>query len=83
MPSHVHLILCPRDTKGLSRAIGPAHKRWANFINSRGRWRGHLFDGRFASVRRSRTDCCSDQVNTGPVTLFRTKSSQFQSFVNL
>ena len=50
MPNHVHLILCPRDTKGLSRAIGPAHKRWANFINSRGRWRGHLFDGRFASV---------------------------------
>jgi putative transposase len=27
-----------------------AHKRWANFINGRGRWRGHLFDGRFASV---------------------------------
>ena len=50
MSNHVHLILCPRDTKGLSRAIGPAHKRWANFINSRGRWRGHLFDGRFASV---------------------------------
>jgi putative transposase len=50
MPNHVHLILYPRDTKGLSRALGAAHKRWGNFINSRGRWRGHLFDGRFASV---------------------------------
>jgi putative transposase len=50
MPNHVHLILCPRDQKGLARALGAAHKRWANFINGRGRWRGHLFDGRFASV---------------------------------
>src|ERR1700733_830917 len=50
MPNHVHLILYPQDTKGLSRAVGAAHKRWANFINGRGRWRGHLFDGRFSSV---------------------------------
>src|SRR3984957_18879468 len=50
MPNHVHLILCPRDTNSLARALGAAHKRWANFINGRGRWRGHLFDGRFASV---------------------------------
>jgi putative transposase len=50
MPNHVHLILFPRDEKGLSRAIGAAHKRWANFINGRSRWRGHLFDNRFASV---------------------------------
>lgn len=50
MPNHVHLILCPRDANGLARALGAAHKQWANFINGRGRWRGHLFDGRFASV---------------------------------
>jgi len=50
MPNHVHLILCPRDKTGLSQAIGAAHKRWANFVNGRGRWRGHLFDNRFASV---------------------------------
>ncbi|MGH6890029.1 MAG: transposase [Rhizomicrobium sp.] len=50
MPNHVHLILCPDDATGLARALGAAHKRWANFINGRGRWRGHLFDGRFASV---------------------------------
>jgi putative transposase len=50
MPNHVHLILCPADADGLARALGAAHRRWANFINARGRWRGHLFDGRFASV---------------------------------
>ena len=50
MPNHVHLILCPRDMAGMGRALGAAHRRWANFINGRGRWRGHLFDGRFASV---------------------------------
>jgi putative transposase len=50
MPNHVHLILCPGVEDGLARALGGAHRRWANFVNARGRWRGHLFDGRFASV---------------------------------
>jgi len=50
MPNHVHLILSPSDPEGLGRAMGAAHRRWANFVNARGRWRGHLFDGRFASV---------------------------------
>lgn len=50
MPNHVHLVLCPGDADGLARALGAAHKKWANFINGRGRWRGRLFDGRFASV---------------------------------
>ncbi|HEX4158517.1 MAG TPA: transposase [Rhizomicrobium sp.] len=65
MPNHVHLILYPRDTKGPSRALGAAHKRWANFINSRGRWRGHLFDGRSADV------IITNLVNVGPVTELR------------
>ena len=47
MPNHVHLIACPETAEGLGRAMGAAHRRWAN---ARGRWRGHLFDGRFASV---------------------------------
>ena len=50
MPNHVHLIACPRTADGLAQALGAAHRRWANFVNARGRWRGHLFDGRFASV---------------------------------
>jgi len=50
MPNHVHLILYPSTEDGLGRALGGAHRRWANYVNVRGRWRGHLFDGRFASV---------------------------------
>ena len=30
--------------------LGAAHRRWARFVNARERWRGHLFDGRFAPV---------------------------------
>jgi len=50
MPNHVHLILCPATADGMGKALGAAHRRWANFVNARGRWRGHLFDGRYASV---------------------------------
>jgi putative transposase len=50
MPNHVHLILVPKDDLGLSRAIGAAHRRYTHFINARGRWTGHLFQSRFASV---------------------------------
>jgi len=30
--------------------VGEAHRRYANFPNARGRWTGHLFQSRFASV---------------------------------
>jgi putative transposase len=50
MPNHVHLILVPQDETGLARAIGAAHRRYTHFINARGRWTGHLFQSRFASV---------------------------------
>jgi len=50
MPNHVHLILIPSDETGLGRAVGEAHRRYTNFINARGRWTGHLFQGRFSSV---------------------------------
>jgi putative transposase len=50
MPNHVHLVAVPDDEAGLGRAIGEAHRRYTNFINARGRWTGHLFQSRFASV---------------------------------
>ena len=50
MPNHVHLILTPQGADGMSRASGEAHRRYTNFINARGRWTGHLFQSRFASV---------------------------------
>jgi putative transposase len=50
MPNHVHLILNPRHADGLGRAVGEAHRRYTNFIHARGRWTGHPFQSRFASV---------------------------------
>jgi putative transposase len=50
MPNHVHLILTPVDASGLARAVGDTHRRYTTYINARGRWHGHLFQSRFASV---------------------------------
>ena len=49
MPNHVHLIAVPHSADGLRRAIGEAHRRYTRQINFREGWRGHLWQGRFAS----------------------------------
>ena len=49
MPNHVHLIVVPQSADGLRRAIGEAHRRYTRRVNFRQRWRGHLWQGRFAS----------------------------------
>jgi len=49
MPNHVHYIAVPQSEDGLRRAIGEAHRRYTRHINFRENWRGHLWQGRFAS----------------------------------
>ena len=49
MPNHVHLIAVPESEDGLRRAIGEAHRRYTRHVNFREGWRGHLWQGRFAS----------------------------------
>jgi putative transposase len=49
MPNHVHLIAVPHTEEALSRAIGEAHRRYTRRINFREKWRGHLWQERFAS----------------------------------
>lgn len=49
MPNHVHLIAVPESEDGLRRAIGEAHRRYTRYINFREKWKGHLWQGRFAS----------------------------------
>jgi putative transposase len=49
MPNHVHLIAVPNTEDGLRRAIGEAHRRYTRRVNLRENWRGHLWQGRFAS----------------------------------
>lgn len=49
MDNHVHLILTPRSEDGLRAMLGEAHRRYTRMVNFREGWRGHLFQGRFAS----------------------------------
>jgi len=49
MPNHVHLITTPTTKEGLHKAIGEAHRRYTRMINFRKKWRGYLWQGRFAS----------------------------------
>ena len=49
MPNHVHLIVVPESAGGLRVGIGEAHRRYSRRINFRQGWRGHLWQGRFAS----------------------------------
>ena len=49
MPKHVHLIVVPQSAESLRRAIGEAHRRYTRWINFREGWRGHQWQGRFAS----------------------------------
>jgi putative transposase len=49
MPNHTHLIAVPSTENGLRWAIGEAHRRYTRRINFREKWRGYLWQGRFAS----------------------------------
>jgi putative transposase len=49
MPNHVHLIAVPSSEESLRLAIGEAHQRYTRRINFREKWRGYLWQGRFAS----------------------------------
>jgi len=49
IPNHVHLIAVPASEEGLRRAVGEAHRRYTRRINFRKKWRGYLWQGRFAS----------------------------------
>lgn len=49
MPNHIHLVAVPQSEDSLRRAIGEAHRRYTRRINFREKWRGYLWQGRFAS----------------------------------
>ena len=49
LPNHVHLIAVPATEEALRRAVGEAHRRYTVAVNLREGWRGHLWQGRFAS----------------------------------
>src|SRR5208283_784768 len=49
MPNHTHSIAVPSSDDGLRWAIGETHRRYTRRINFREKWRGYLWQGRFAS----------------------------------
>jgi putative transposase len=49
MPNHVHLVAVPPSREAFVGAIGEAHRRYTRRVNFREGWRGHLWQGRFAS----------------------------------
>ena len=69
MPNHVHLIAVPKTKEGLNLAIGEAHRRYTRRINFREGWRGHLWQGRFASFIMDEPYllACAKYVELNPV----------------
>lgn len=49
MENHVHLVAVPQSEEGLHRLFKPLHMRYAQRINRRREWKGHLWQGRFFS----------------------------------
>lgn len=49
MPNHVHLIVEPSHPAAMARALGTAHRRFAEIVHRREQWSGHLWQARFYS----------------------------------
>ena len=49
MTNHVHFIAVPHQEDSLAKCFSEAHVRYTRLINSREKWKGHLWQGRFSS----------------------------------
>ncbi|MFH0883512.1 MAG: transposase [bacterium] len=49
MPNHVHFVIVPHEEDDLRKTFSEPHRIYARIINERERWRGHLWQQRFAS----------------------------------
>ncbi len=49
MTNHIHLILMPSTDDGLQKVLKPLHMRYAQYINKKNDWTGHLWQGRYFS----------------------------------
>ena len=69
MPNHVHLVLVPAREDGLRAALAPTHRLYTAEINRREGWRGHLWQGRFASfpMEEAHLHACLRYVELNPV----------------
>ena len=69
MPNHVHIVATPPEPQALAQAVGTTHLRYTRQINSRERWRGYLWQGRFASfpMDEDYLMACARYVGLNPV----------------
>jgi putative transposase len=49
MTNHIHLVGVPRAESSLADTLRSLHMRHAQSVNTRRRWQGHLWQGRFFS----------------------------------
>ncbi len=49
MPNHVHLIVVPRTATSLARLFRGLHSQYAEIVNARHDWKGHLWQQRYGS----------------------------------
>mgnify|MGYP002700192101 CR=1 FL=1 len=59
MTNHVHLVLVPNSPEGLQNVLKPLHMRYAQYINKKMGWKGHLWQGRFFSSALDDAYTCS------------------------
>jgi putative transposase len=50
MPNHVHVIVAPGKKDSLGKLFGWVHGRYAQLINQKRQWFGHLWQARFYST---------------------------------
>jgi len=55
MPNHVHFVVVPKEETSLAHCFGSLHTRYSRRINSREKWRGSIWQGRFASCPLDKT----------------------------
>jgi len=49
MPNHVHLVVVPQEDLSLARLFRQVHRKYTRRINTRKKWKGHLWQERFHS----------------------------------
>ncbi|MCK5540879.1 MAG: transposase [Deltaproteobacteria bacterium] len=49
MSNHVHFIAVPEREGSFAKCFSEAHVRYTRMINTREKWKGHLWQGRFSS----------------------------------
>jgi putative transposase len=49
MPNHVHLVVVPQSTTSLATLFRGLHAQYAELLNARNDWKGHLWQQRFNS----------------------------------